>query len=170
MEILAWLLLPSIIMGWLLNRFATNNGNHRMRTRLGMLANAHFGTYRRFVQGGTLRADEHELFRTPVQAVSVLAFDQHTRVDAVSTCIVTDHRMMVCGAKANVVEIDLAAISSSHVYREYDATAGYSYWVAIDRGPLSQHDVHGDIGLRCNTNQESQELSAHLQDARHLAR
>lgn len=170
MEILAWLVVPWIVAGWLIGRFATIDGKQRLRTRLRTLTSGVWGTYHRFVRGDDLAADERELFRAPIQAVSVLAFDHHTLVDTVSTCILTDHRLMVCGLKGNAVQINLAAISSSHVYREYDAATGFSYWVAIDRGPRSQHDPHGDIGLRCDSNQGSHELSSHLDDALRLMR
>jgi hypothetical protein len=136
-----------------------------LRSYFRVVAGRSWGTYHRFLRGAYWESGERELFRTDVDTVSVFAIDRYTDVERHATCIVTDHRLMICDHAGTMVQIPLTAIRTARAQREYERDVGFIHAVAIDRGGASDHDPHGDVWLRCGTDRESHDLASSIHDA-----
>jgi hypothetical protein len=164
-EIIEWLIVPSLILGLLIWWPGQQEMRSAVKSRWQVLLGRRLGTYHHFLSGGNLASGEGEVFRTEVRSVSIYSVDRHTEIDRRSTCILTEQRLMVCGPKGNVVQIPLHSIRSAHTCRDYDPRLGFSYWATINRIGSTDHDPHGDICLGCESNQQSHALISHIQDA-----
>jgi hypothetical protein len=168
-ELVIWVVASNVVLGILACLFGWSKtataAATALRIHLQVLVGRSWGTYHRFLRGAYLDSGEHELFRSDIHAISVYAIDGYTEIGHDSTCLVTDHRLVICDPTGTMLEIPLITIRSTRASREYDPDSGFTYSVAIDRGDTRDHNPHGDIWLRCASDRQSHDLASSIHDA-----
>ncbi|GAC1330697.1 MAG: hypothetical protein NVS2B16_23530 [Chloroflexota bacterium] len=149
---------------WFLSRGRTPTRGTRVPQAARAIANRTWGEYHRFTKGAQWESGERELFRTDVFDVSVYSVDRYASVEKQATCILTDHRLVVCDPAGGTIQIPIADVDGAHVYREFSPRTGSSYSVAVKRVGSHVHEPKGDVCLLCGNQEASRELTALLTD------
>ncbi len=159
-ELTAFLVGPTSLVLFVLGSGEVN-GKGVLRSRVRALASRIRGPYHRLVRSEYVEHGERELFRADVMAMQVSAFDGEM-VERGSLCVLTDRRLILANPSDGVVRVSLLDVGTVRTYRDYDPHSGFFSCVVVDRAGCPGNSLL----LRCQTGEQSYDLSSRIQTAR----
>src|SRR5689334_23270102 len=114
MDIILWLILPAVALAVLLRWLRQWDVGESLVAAGARLWGHSDDEYHRFLHGELLQSGEYELNRVHLQSFSVYAVDHHIAAKQQATCMLTNYRLLVRGARTRLVTVDLADIRSAH--------------------------------------------------------